>query len=97
MWRSRPESTKPTIAAQRPVRAASLVRAAFVSGDEPRPQHEVLRRVAGDGQLGEGHEVAAGVLGPLVGRDDALQVPVEVADGGVELRQPGAQCSTTSG
>ena len=41
------------------------------AGDERRPQQQVLGRVAGDRQLRERDEVAAGRVGPLVGVEDA--------------------------
>ena len=50
-------------------------------------QQQVLGRVAGDRQLGEGHEVAVRGLGLLDGTDQALDVAVEVADHQVELGQ----------
>ena len=58
-----------------------------VVGDEARLEHEVLRRVAGDRQLGEGDEVAARRVGAVVGVDEEGEVAVEVADGRVELGQ----------
>ena len=54
-------------------------------GDEPGLEHEILRRVAGDRQLGERDDVAAGGLGEVVGVQDLGDVAVEVPDGGVEL------------
>ena len=58
-----------------------------VVGDETGLEHEVLGRVAGDRQLGEGDEVAPGCLRPLVGVGEQGEVAVEVADGRVELGQ----------
>ena len=60
----------------------------FGVSDKPRPEHQVLRRVAGDGQLREGDQVAPGLLGSTVRVDDPTQVAVEITDGGVELSQP---------
>ena len=65
-----------------------LVEGGAVGGDEARLEDEVLGRVAGDGELGEHGDVAAGGLGLVVGREDALDVAVEVADHRVELTQP---------
>ena len=62
-----------------------------VVGDEARLQQQVLRRVAGDRQLGERHQVAAVGLGRLDRVDEALDVAVEIADHEVELRQGDAQ------
>ena len=93
LWRSRPASTKPTIAAQRPVRAATFGERSPVVGHEAGLEHEVLGRVAGDGQLGEGGEVGAGRLGLLQGVEDALHVAVEVTHDGVDLAQRHAQAA----
>jgi hypothetical protein len=61
-----------------------------VRGDEAGLEDEILRRVAGDGQLREDGEIAAGRLGLVIGREDAGDVAVEVTDHGVELAQPQA-------
>ncbi len=53
--------------------------------DERRAQQQVLGRVAGDRELGEEHEVGAGVACLAQVREDALRVAVEVADDGVDL------------
>ena len=63
----------------------------LVVGDEAGLEDEVLGRVAGDRQLGEGGDVAAGLLGQVVGVEDLGDVAVEVTDGRVELRQGDAQ------
>jgi hypothetical protein len=55
--------------------------------DEARPDQQILGRVAGDRELREEDEVGAGVLRLLDPRDDHVAVPVEVADGGVDLRE----------
>ena len=62
-----------------------------MSRHERRLQQQVLGRVAGDRQLGEGDQVATIGLGRLHGSDDALDVAVEVADDQVELSQGEAQ------
>ena len=62
-----------------------------VVGDEPGLQHEILRRVPGDGQLGEGDDVAAGRLGLVVGGDDLGDVALEVADRRVQLGESDPQ------
>ncbi len=59
----------------------------LVVGDEARLDHEVFRRVPGDRQLREGDDVATGFLGAVVGIDQLGHVAIEIADGGVELRQ----------
>ena len=63
--------------------AQALVRRAHEAG----PQQQILRWVAGDGQLGEEDEVGAGALGLADRLQDPLAVPVQVADGGVDLRE----------
>jgi hypothetical protein len=62
-----------------------------VVGDETRLQHEILRRVAGDGQLGEGDDVAPGCLGLVVRGADARDIAVEIADLRVDLGECDAQ------
>ena len=64
-----------------------LAEGGLVVGDEPGLHHEVLGRVAGDRQLGEGDDVAPGRVGPVVGVEQLGQVAVDVADGRVELGQ----------
>ena len=53
--------------------------------DEARAKQEVLRRVAGDRELGEEDDVCAGLLRLVEPREDPLAVPVEVADRRVDL------------
>ena len=55
--------------------------------DETGPEQEILGRVARDCELGEDHEVGAGLTGGLGRRHDPLAVSVEVADDGVHLRK----------
>ena len=54
-------------------------------------EQQILRRIAGHGQLREGYQVGAG--GPrIIGQgDDAVGVAGYVADGGVELGQSQAE------
>ena len=52
---------------------------------EPRPQQQVLGRIAGHRQLGEHDEVGARALRLLEPLEDQRAVAVEVADGGVRL------------
>ena len=63
----------------------------LVVGDEARFEHEILRRVAGDAQLREGGDVAAGLLGEVVGAQDLGDVAVEVTNRHVELGQGDTQ------
>ena len=63
----------------------------LVVGHEAGLQHEVFRRIAGDGQFGEGHDVAARCLGLVVGGLDERHVAVEIADGWVDLGEGDAQ------
>ena len=65
-----------------------LVERSPVGGDKPGLQHEVLGRVAGDGQLREDDDVAPRCFGIVVGGEDPLHVAVEVADHGVQLGEP---------
>ena len=53
------------------MRAASLSSASAQLRDERRAQQQVFGRVAGERELGERDEVAAGGVGPLVGVEDA--------------------------
>ena len=64
-----------------------------VVGHEPRLQHQVFGRVAGDRQLGERDDVAPGRLGLVVRGADLGHVAVEVADRRVDLGQGDAQSS----
>ena len=80
-----PRSTKPTTAAQRPVRAATFSSDGEVVGHEAGLEQQVLGRVAGDRELGEHGDVAAGRLGPVEHGEQGRHVAVEVADDGVEL------------
>ena len=66
-------------------------RASQVLADELRPQEQVLRRIAGDGQLGEGDQVDAEGAGPLDAAQYLGDVALEIADGGVYLGQADAQ------
>ena len=68
-----------------------LAERGLVVGDEPGLHHEVLGRVAGDRQLGEGDDVAPGRVGLVVGVEQLGQVAVDVADGRVQLGQRDAQ------
>ncbi len=58
-----------------------------VVADERWLEHEVLRRVAGDHELGEADDVHRGVAGLLDPVDDKLGVAGQVADRGVDLRE----------
>ena len=53
--------------------------------DEARPQQQVLRRVAGDRQLGEEDEVSPGGARLVQALEDLFAVAVEIADGRVDL------------
>ena len=54
-------------------------------GHEAIFEQEVLGRISGQGQLGEGDEVAPELLGLPGGVEDPFDVPGEVADRGVDL------------
>ena len=71
-----------------PVRLArELLDRALRRPDEPRPQEQVLGRVAGDGELGEEDEVGARLTRLGEPGQDPATVAVEVADDGVDLRE----------
>src|SRR5581483_7194748 len=54
---------------------------------EPRPQEQILRRVAGDGELREQREIRAGRPRLLQPGQDQRPVTVQVADSRVDLRE----------
>ena len=64
---------------------ASCLQRVEVLLDELPTQDEVLGRVAGDRELGEHHEVGAGLGGAGGGVGHARHVAGEVADGEVQL------------
>jgi hypothetical protein len=68
--------------------ADDVVEGAQVALDERRLEEEVLRRVAGERQLGEGHQVDAEGAGARQRLEDAARVPLEVADRRVDLAEP---------
>ena len=55
--------------------------------DESRPQEEVLRRIAGDRELGKEDEVGLRVARLREPREDPVAVALEVADDRVDLSQ----------
>ncbi len=54
---------------------------------EAGPQQQVLRRVTRDRELGEDDEVGSGRPRLLDPGEDQFAVPVEVSDGGIDLRE----------
>ena len=68
-------------------RARDLVDGLARSVQEPRPQEEILRRVAGDRELGQDDDVGPGALCLPHGAHDLLDVPVEISDDDVQLRE----------
>ena len=68
-----------------------LVQRGEVVGHEAGLEHQILRGVAGDRQLGERDEVAPRVVRAVVGRADLGDVAFQIADGGVDLGQCDAQ------
>ena len=68
-----------------PRAAGELVDRAPRGPDEPRPQQQVLGRVAGDRELGKEDEVGAGLAGLVEAGEDLAAIAVEVADDGVDL------------
>ena len=53
--------------------------------DEAAAQEEILRRVSGDGELGEGDDIALLRLGLGDAREDPLDVAIEITDDGIDL------------
>ena len=68
-------------------RARHLVDRLARGVDEPGAQEQILRRVAGDGQLGQHDDVGGGSCRLPDRGHDPLDVPVEVAHDDVELRE----------
>ena len=68
-----------------------LLQRSAVVGDEAGLEQQVLRRVAGDGQLGEHRQVAPGRLGLVERLGDPRHVVGQVADTGVDLAARDAQ------
>ena len=60
---------------------------ALRGADEARAQEQVLRRIAGDRELGEEDDVGARAPRLVETGEDPLAVPVEIADGRVDLGQ----------
>ena len=69
--------------------AASAMRSSWASGieEELALEEEVLRRVAGEGQLREGDEVGLLFPGLIDEHKHPLGVALQVADGGVHLAE----------
>ena len=67
--------------------ARRLVERGAALAHEERVEQQVLRRVARQGQFGKDDEVRAGLARPAREGDDALEVPAQVPDRGVDLRQ----------
>ena len=61
--------------------------------DERRLEEQVLGRVAREGELGEGHEVAARRAGALHPVQDEPRIGLDGADRRIDLRQPHADAS----
>ncbi len=59
-------------------------------GEEVLAQQQILRGVAGEGELAEQHELRAGLTGVIEARTDARRVAGDVAHRGIHLaeRQP---------
>ena len=77
----------PTKATMPRVSRAICASDASAASDEAGPEQEVLRRIAGDRELGEEDDVGAGLFGLVQPREDPLAVPVEVADRRVDLSE----------
>ena len=56
-------------------------------------QHEVARRVAGEGEFREDHEIGAGIHSALVSGEDAAFIAGDIADRGVDLGESDAHGS----
>ncbi len=59
----------------------------FGGSYEARPQQEILRRIAGHGELREERDVGAGRLRLAEPLEDERAIAVEIADDGVDLRK----------
>ena len=55
--------------------------------DESRLEHQILRGVAGDRQLGEHRQIGSGLLGVAQQLDHLRHVAIEVAHRRVDLRE----------
>jgi hypothetical protein len=77
-------------------RSRDLIERPLGRPDEPRSQQQVLRRVAGDGELGEEQQIDAESLRLLDPRADPLAVPRQVPDDGIDLRETEPQFASPS-
>lgn len=68
-----------------------LLKGLLVGVHEGRLEEEVLGWVAGYGELGEGHEICAGVAGALRPLEDLRGVALEITDRRVHLRERQAE------
>src|SRR4029453_3284264 len=68
-------------------RAGDLLERALRGADEPRPEQQVLGRVAGDGELGKEDEVGVGLPGLFEPGQNPVAVSVEGASGGDDLAE----------
>ena len=73
-----------------------LVKCALGGPDEARPEQQVLRRVAGDRELGEEDQLDAEALRFVDPPDDPVAVSGEIADDGVDLREAEPQFAPPS-
>ena len=64
-----------------------------VVANKRRPEQQVLRRIAGDSQLRERDNVAAGYGRPAGVVQYLGNVPVEIADDGIDLSEADSQCA----
>src|SRR5262249_38662208 len=64
---------------------------------ERRLEHQVLRRIAGDEQLGKGHELGTELCGFIAGAADLGGVAGDVADRRIELRKRDFQAVSRAG
>src|SRR5262249_26341598 len=74
-------------------RTCQLLDRALVGGDEVGLQVEVLGRVAGDAELGEDHQLGAGLAGTADPLGDLGRGGVDIAKGGVGLGEGDAHRS----
>ena len=71
--------------------ARDLLERLLVGAEERRLEEEVLRRVAGEEELGEGHEIRVLLAGSVDALENLADVALEVTDGRVGLCQRQAQ------
>ena len=78
---------KPTSSGTSSDFAVERLESGEIERDEARLEDEVLRRVAGDGELRSENQIGAAVDELAVGLENLAMIAGQIADGGVELRE----------